>query len=96
MTSVRVLLAAMLALALVAPAAGCFGPNFAAVKPGMMFTDVERIMGKPRQRVLGDNVDLGKTLWVYPQGKVLFDGCTVIKVEPAAEEPAAGEPPISK
>jgi len=87
---VRAALAAA-ALALAGLAAGCAQRSIAAVKPGMMFTDVENIMGKPAQEILGSNLDTGKTLWVYPQGKVLFEGCTVVKVEPAVADPTGAE-----
>jgi len=87
---VRAALAAA-ALALAGLAAGCSQRTIAAVKPGMMFTDVESILGKPAEEILGSNIDTGKAVWVYPQGKVFFDGCTVIKVEPAGADPAGAE-----
>jgi hypothetical protein len=47
----------------------------------MMFTDVEDIMDEPQQVIYGEGVEANKTTWVYPQGRVIFEGCVVVKVE---------------
>jgi len=89
---IRVMLAAGACLAALA-AAGCQAPlrQIEDVKVGMMVTDVEHVMGKPVQVIRGENVDLGKELWIYRQGKVLFENLHVIKVQKAAEEPTITE-----
>jgi hypothetical protein len=79
-------LAGGLLLALAGLAPGCASQNLDEVRPGMMFSDVENIMGLPPRVVYGDGVDTGKTTWIYPKGKVLFESCTVIQVEKAVGE----------
>jgi outer membrane protein assembly factor BamE (lipoprotein component of BamABCDE complex) len=61
------------------------------VKVGMMSSDVEHLMGKPKQVIRGENVDTGKELWIYPEGKVLFENLHVTKVQKAGEEPTITE-----
>jgi len=85
----RVLLAAVLAAA--AAVAGCSSRQLSDVKPGMMFTDVEHIMGDPDAVEHGDLINADKTTYVYPEGRVYFEKLIVVKVEPAGERPTITE-----
>ncbi|HOX08568.1 MAG TPA: hypothetical protein PK280_19385 [Planctomycetota bacterium] len=81
----RIAAPAALLAAVALLAAGCEVRNIDEVRPGMVFTEVETVMGSPEQKIHGDRLDAGKTTWVYPQGKVLFQGIFVIKVEKAGD-----------
>jgi hypothetical protein len=85
---VRALAAAALVWILLA--AGCKDP-LDKVNQGMMFTDVEDIMNKPVQVIYGEGVETGKVTWVYPQGRVIFEGVSVIKVEKSVVQPTVTE-----
>jgi len=85
---VRALAAA--ALVWIFLAAGCKDP-LDKVNPGMMFTDVEEIMNKPLQVIYGEGVETDKTTWVYGQGRVIFQGCTVVKIEKSVAQPTVTE-----
>jgi hypothetical protein len=86
MFGARVSGALALALALAGLVPGCTPENIDDVHKGMMFSDVETIMGQPKQVIYGEKIDADKTTWIYPQGRVLFENCMVIKVEKAGEE----------
>jgi hypothetical protein len=85
---VRILCAAALVLA--GLTSGCAG-KLEQIRPGMMFTDVEDIMKEPLEVIHGEGVEVDKTIWVYTQGRVVFEACTVVKVEKIAATPTMTE-----
>ena len=87
------LLALALAAALVSAGlvAGCARRGFEEVRPGMMFTDVQQTAGEPKQVIYGEGVELDKTTWVYPQGRVFFEACIVVRIEKSVAQPTVTE-----
>jgi hypothetical protein len=86
---IRTLAAAALVLA--GLASGC-SDRLDRVHIGMMISDVEEIMRRePTEVIHGEGVETGKITWVYPQGRVIFEGVTVIQVEKSVVQPTVTE-----
>ena len=71
--------------------AGCRTASVSDIQPGMDLLTVEHKLGQPVEVIPGDLVATDITTWIYPDGKVVFQGLTVLKVEPRTAEPTITE-----